>query len=88
MSWVQKVITGLVPRSWAQAIEADSRTWMIRCPCGHERSVWESGGIRTGAAGNPRWLLRCPRCGKRKWHKVYRKSARDRAAGDSESAPI
>ncbi|HKP54780.1 MAG TPA: phage terminase large subunit family protein [Chloroflexia bacterium] len=55
-------------------MEADSRAWMMRCPnCGHERSVWEMGGIRWGAAGEPRRRLLCPQCGKKGWHKTYRK---------------
>ena len=29
-----------------EALEADSRDWMVQCPCGHERSVWEIGGVR------------------------------------------
>lgn len=77
MNWVQKLVTALFPPSLAKDIEGESRTWMLRCPCGHERSVWEAGGIRAGAAGNPRRLMRCPSCGKLRWRTTYRKRAGD-----------
>jgi hypothetical protein len=71
MGILQKAILAVVPRTWAQALEAESRAWMVQCPCGAERSVWDIGGIRYKAAGRPRWLRRCPQCGKWKWHRVY-----------------
>jgi hypothetical protein len=73
MSQFQKFITSLVPRSWAASMEAESRQWMARCEaCGHERSIWDSGGIRWKAAGNPRRLMRCPQCGKTNLHTIQR----------------
>ena len=72
MSAIQKFITAILPRRWAQAMEAESRAWVARCPCGHARSVWELGGIRCKAAGRPQWLLKCPACGQRAWHALSR----------------
>ena len=73
-SAVQKLFTGLVSPATAAQMEADSRTWMVQCPvCGYERSIWDIGGIRYKAVGNQRNLMRCPNCGKRSWHKVYRR---------------
>jgi hypothetical protein len=61
-----------VQRLATEAMEAESRGWMVQCPkCGAERSVWEMGGIRYKAAGSPRWYRRCPGCGKLAWLKVY-----------------
>jgi DNA-directed RNA polymerase subunit RPC12/RpoP len=74
MTLVQRIVTALVPRRWAEAMQAESRGWMLRCPCGFERSIWAAGGIRWKAAGSPRRLVRCPRCGHRTWHTVYRHS--------------
>jgi ribosomal protein S27E len=38
----------------AAEMEAESRTWMVRCrKCGNERSVWEMGGLRYKARGRP-----------------------------------
>jgi DNA-directed RNA polymerase subunit RPC12/RpoP len=54
------------------AMEAESRAWMVSCPhCGFERSVWDTGGIRYRAAGTSRNYMRCPRCGKRGWNRIY-----------------
>jgi hypothetical protein len=76
MSWIQKLFTSILPRSWAAALERESRAWKVICPCGEVRSVWETGGIRYKAAGNPKRLLNCNRCGQRTWHQVeYRKEA-------------
>ena len=80
MSFFQKLFTALLPRKAAQDMEADSRSWMVRCKCGYERSVWDMGGIRWRAAGNPRWFMRCPHCGQRSWHTVYRKRGDGKAS--------
>lgn len=61
-----------LPKAWADAIEAESRQWMMRCSCGHEISVWDAGGVRYKAAGNPVRLWLCPTCGYTK-HTVYKK---------------
>jgi ribosomal protein S27E len=75
MGLVQQLITTLAPRGWAADMEAESRAWMIRCSaCNFEQSVWDWGGIRWGAAGNPKRYLRCPQCGQSNWHTVYRKA--------------
>lgn len=71
MSWTQKLLLKLVSAKTAAKIEAESRAWRMRCPEGHERSVWEAGGIRYGASGNPRRRVLCPECGKVRWHEVY-----------------
>ena len=73
MSFVQRLFKGILPRSWGDAMEASSRAWTVRCPnCSHERSVWEMGGIRWGASGNPQRRLTCPGCGATGWHKVFK----------------
>lgn len=71
MSIIQKFLTAIFSVGWAKSMEADSRRWMVRCPCGFERSVWDMGGIRWKAAGSPRWFRKCPSCGHRHWHTVY-----------------
>ncbi len=72
MSSAQKFFAALLPGRWMEAMEADSRLWIVRCSCGCARSVWELGGIRYKAVGEPRWFMRCPQCGRRSWHKVSR----------------
>jgi len=72
MSFVQRLITSVVPRSWAQSMEAQSRAWMARCGVcgGQERSTWDLGGVRWKASGSPRTRLPCPHCGRRTWHQL------------------
>ena len=71
MGFIQKLLLAVLPGA-AKSMEAESREWMHTCPCGHSRSTWDLGGIRWGAAGNPRRLLKCPKCGQRTWHEVSR----------------
>lgn len=72
MSRIQSMFTAVLPRRWAESMEAESRSWKARCSCGFERSIWELGGIRWKASGQPRNYLLCPRCGMRSWHTVAR----------------
>ena len=61
LSRTQRLATTLLPW-WASAMEAESREWRATCPCGHEFSVWDAGGVRFKASGTPRTALRCPAC--------------------------
>ena len=73
MSRTQRFFTRLAGAETAAAMEAHSRAWLVECPnCGHQRSIWELGGIRYKATGNPRTRLRCPKCGQAGWHKVHK----------------
>lgn len=70
MSLVRKLLVAVLPKSWADSMEAESRQWMLQCKCGREISVWDAGGVRWKASGEPwRWFP-CPKCGMT-WHKVY-----------------
>ena len=73
MSSLQKLLAALLPKKWAGSLEAESRKWMSRCPCGFERSFWEAGGIRWKAAGRERRYLSCPHCGRACWHTIYKR---------------
>jgi hypothetical protein len=69
MNRLQRFFSLLLPKSWD--LEAESRAWKTRCSkCDHESSIWETGGIRYKAVGNPRKMFRCPHCGKFTWHKL------------------
>jgi len=58
---LQQVILNLMPPAWRADIEAESRSWMVRCPdCQTELSVWQLGGVRWKAIGNPRRWMYCP----------------------------
>lgn len=76
MSRIQRFLVSVLPRKWATGLEAESRAWLARCEvCRHERSIWELGGIRWKAAGNPRRWLACPRCARTTWHMIQRRTA-------------
>jgi hypothetical protein len=73
MSSLQLFLLSIVPRRVAKAMEKESRLWMLVCPeCGRETSIWDAGGIRYLAIGNPRRRMSCPKCSPR-WHKVVKK---------------
>ncbi|MBA4029485.1 MAG: hypothetical protein C0478_00990 [Planctomyces sp.] len=67
MSFVQSLAKRLFPASWMTAMEEESRTWAMRCPCGVYTSIWEMGGIRYKASGQPHRYGRCRECGKTFW---------------------
>jgi hypothetical protein len=73
MSPLQKFFVRILPRRWAESMEADSRSWVMRCSCGSAQSIWELGGIRWKARQSLTFsFLKCPQCGKRSWHKLSR----------------
>ena len=68
---IRRLVLGLLPR-WRDAIEAESRRWMMQCPkCSFEISVWDNGGLRFKASGPVRRLARCRNCRRAVMMKVY-----------------
>lgn len=66
MSLVQRLVLFFLSRERAAAIEAEARSWVMRCAaCGRASSVWDMGGVRYGAAGKPYRVVRCPNCDSR-----------------------
>ncbi|PLW94860.1 MAG: hypothetical protein C0592_01585 [Marinilabiliales bacterium] len=59
-------------KKWAEA-EAESKLWVFNCECGHEFSIWDVGGMRYKARGNPVKVVRCPKCGVKKGRKLRKK---------------
>jgi hypothetical protein len=75
MSGIQNFIKTILPASRADSIEKESRAWMMRCEkCGFEQSVWEYGGVRWKAAGNPTRKMMCRHCRYLANHITYKKS--------------
>lgn len=76
MTTIQKLFSTVLPKSWAESMEKESREWIMKCEeCGNETSVWDAGGIRWKASGNPSRKLKCRSCNKFGWHKTYRKES-------------
>ncbi|PTY01912.1 hypothetical protein DB346_10700 [Verrucomicrobia bacterium LW23] len=70
-SFAQRVVLSLLPKSWSSSIEAESRQWIAHCNnngCDRSISVWEMGGVRWKAAGNPSVKVLCPKCRQVTWH--------------------
>lgn len=72
---LQRGLRRILPARAFDAIEAGTRQWWIECSCGSRRDLWEAGGIRYKAVGEPRMWGRCPNCEKATWQRVHRKAA-------------
>ncbi|KQC14293.1 MAG: hypothetical protein APR63_14685 [Desulfuromonas sp. SDB] len=70
MSFIQKMITAIL-FPFAESIQKESREWKVTCECGYSKSIWEYGGIRWKAKGEPKKLIKCPACGKMTWHRIH-----------------
>ena len=77
-SWTQRVILRFVSARTAQAMEDESRSWVMQCECGHTTSIWEMGGIRYKASSKGlRRLGRCAACHRRFFGAVTRRPTTD-----------
>lgn len=73
MRFLQWLVLRALPQKWARRVEEETKAWIFRCPCGRERSLWEAGGLRFGAAGRAKKVLgRCPACRKFRWMDLVR----------------
>lgn len=70
----------ILPGGLFDALEAGTRTFEFVCPCGHQRDLWEAGGVKGGGT-QERSLARCPVCGETKWH--HKRKKRPAARRDS-----
>lgn len=72
MSIVQNLLKAVLPRTMFESMEAESKQWKVRCECGYQTTIWDAGGIRWKAAGQPRRFMQCPNCGTKRWMTVTR----------------
>lgn len=80
MSLLRTTILSIVPESWAASMEAESRRWIMRCTtCGTEVSIWDAGGLRWKASGNPLRRTFCSSCGRKTWHTTNWRLEEDQA---------
>jgi hypothetical protein len=68
----------ILPTRWFEAVRAGTKKWIAECPCGHKRDLWDAGGVRWMAAGEPRQMARCPVCGKGTWLRIRKKTGEER----------
>jgi uncharacterized Zn finger protein len=76
MTFIQNLVTSLLPKEWSAAIQAESESWLLACSvCGSVRSVWEVGGVRFKAASvGKRVMVRCAQCGQLRLMSMQRKA--------------
>ena len=73
MSLIQKIIKFFVSARTFSKIKLESEEWYFKCDCGNEFSVWDTGGIRYKAKGNPLKAARCTKCNKIAVRKLYKR---------------
>jgi hypothetical protein len=59
-----------LPDKWFKTMQLESKGWYLVCECGYAKSVWDYGGIRFDAAGNPMKLRWCAACHRSRWHRT------------------
>ena len=74
MAAEHRLLKFILPARAFAAIRDGTRLWLIECPCGHQRDLWDAGGIRYKAVGEPSQYHACPHCGGRTWHKIRKKT--------------
>lgn len=74
MAAAHRFLKWILPARAFEAVRAGTKEWLAECACGHRRDVWDSGGVRYKAAGEPRQVGYCPSCRRRTWHKIRKKT--------------
>lgn len=69
-----KLLKFVLPANAFAAVQAETKKWLMACPCGHKHDYWDAGGVRYKAQGEPRRLGYCPACGKNTLQKIRRKT--------------
>ena len=73
MPILRDAILSIIPESWRDSAIADSKLWKTDCTdCGHHSNVWDLGGMRWKAYGQPLTSFRCLGCGKIRMHRIHK----------------
>lgn len=72
LSTSQKILKWFTSASLFEKMKADSQTYKFDCACGKTSDIWEIGGIRYKAYGEPYTGVKCPGCGKFAMRKIYK----------------
>ena len=73
MAAEHKFLKFILPNSLFEAAKASTKRWLLECPCGHKRDLWDAGGVR-GNGTEQVTYCKCPECGKRTWQKKRKKT--------------
>ena len=70
---LRDTILRLMPKNWRNSAIVDSKRWQTRCTkCQSRSTVWDLGGMRWKAYGEPLTGFRCPVCNTFTMHKITR----------------
>lgn len=73
MPFLRDTILSVMPASWRESAIADSKTWIADCTrCDNRSNVWDLGGMRWKAYGQPLTLFPCPVCRRPTMHKLHK----------------
>lgn len=72
LSGAQKFVKWFTSSSRFEKMMAESKQWKFTCSCGKTSSIWDVGGIRSGARGNPVVRVKCPHCHKAGMQKIFK----------------
>ena len=81
MSFTQTIARHVLCGRLYESLRSESESWVMRCPCGAETSVWDMGGIRWKATGEPRRMGKCSTCARVFWGTVYRTNGHNGHSG-------
>ncbi len=73
MSTIQKLYKFFLSANSFNKARSESQEWYFKCDCGNEFSMWDIGGIRYKAKGNPIKVVKCTRCHKVAARKLFKK---------------
>ena len=68
-----KFLKFILPTSVFNVFRNGTKRYLLECPCGHKRDLWDAGGVK-GAGTEQVTLSKCPKCGKRTWQKKRKKT--------------
>ena len=75
LSGAQKFVKWFSSSSKFEKMMAESKEWKFTCNnCGQTSSIWDVGGIRYKAAGNPSIRVKCPHCQKAGMQKISKEA--------------
>ena len=72
MSRIQKLLKFFLSLNSFKKIKSESQNWLFKCDCGNDFSIWDIGGIRYKAKGNPIKVVKCNKCQKVKARKLFK----------------
>ena len=87
MSFAQNIARHVLGNRLYQSMRSESESWVMQCPCGAKTSVWEMGGIRWKASGQPRRMGRCGECERVFWGTVFRNEGANGHHGAMDQRP-